>query len=36
MKELFNKYDIEIDDFQEKKFREFLEIFLENKSQINL
>lgn len=36
MKELFNKYDIEIDDFQEKKFREFLEIFLETNSQINL
>lgn len=36
MKDLFKKYDIELNDFEEKKFSEFLEIFLQTNSQINL
>ncbi|MDP5039205.1 MAG: 16S rRNA (guanine(527)-N(7))-methyltransferase RsmG [Candidatus Gracilibacteria bacterium] len=36
MNELFNKYEIELNEFQENKFREFLNIFIETNSQINL
>lgn len=36
MQELFKKYDIEITKEQEEKFREFLKIFIETNSQINL
>lgn len=36
MQELFKKYDLEISLKQEKKFEEFLKIFIETNSQINL
>ena len=36
MNELFKNYDIELSSEQEKKFQDFLQIFMETNSQINL
>ena len=36
MKELFQKYKLELEDHEVKKFEQFLDIFMEKNSQINL
>ena len=36
MQELFKKYNIELEEKEQKKFEKFLEIFMEKNSQINL
>jgi len=36
MKELFKNYGIKLTDEQEQKFKDFLKIFMETNSQINL
>lgn len=36
MKEIFNKYKLELEDFELEKFDKFLEIFMEKNSHINL
>jgi 16S rRNA (guanine527-N7)-methyltransferase len=36
MQELFKKYNLELEDYEIKKFEKFLEIFKEKNAQINL
>jgi len=36
MQELFNKYKIELEESEKEKFKNFLELFKEKNSQINL
>jgi 16S rRNA G527 N7-methylase RsmG len=36
MHDLFTKYEISLNEEQEKKFNDFLNIFIETNSQINL